>query len=149
MAAFNRVNKILGENVQKIQRKKFEFENMKDVHFTINRKKFCKHLQNNGYETFTIGNYITATKDNEENTFFFTAHRKENHNYLIPVNLENRVQYFAFYDEDKNCIYMVGYGKIREYTANIKNAYIFANSEPKLFISDSWAKSQQINTYIL
>ena len=149
MNEFTKVNKVLGENINKVDIKRSKFNNLIQVNFTKNRAKFCRHLQKNGYSTFTIGNYITATKGNEENTFFFAAHREGVHNYLIPAMLQNRVQYFAFYDESKNCIYMVGYGKVREYTSQIKNAYIFYSSEPKLFVPDSWAKSQKINTYEL
>lgn len=144
---FISANKILGENVMDVKR--LYSKHSKESKFSTNRAKFCQHLQNAGYTTYSVGNYITAIKGNEENTFFFASHRKGVTNYLIPLTLKNRVQYFAFYDEDKNCAYLVGYGKVREYTSSIKNAYKFGNSELKMFIPDTWAKDQLINTYVL
>jgi hypothetical protein len=145
MKKFVTVNKVLG-NISHTSKR---YWNTKEhCNFTVKRARFCKHLQNAGYKTFSIGNYITATKNNEENTFFFAAHRNGVSNYLIPVQLKYKVQYFAFYDEQKNCVYLVGYGKVREYTNAIETSYKFGISEYKMFVPDSWAKSQIINTYV-
>lgn len=144
---FITANKALGENVKNVNY--LRYTHSKEFGFSINRAKFCEYLHRAGYNTYCKGNYITANRDNESNTFFFAAHRKGVTNYLIPSILKNRVQYFAFYDEENNCVYLVGYGKVREYTASIENAYIFGNSELKMLIPDTWAKEQIINKCVL
>lgn len=141
------VNKVLGENVTNIKRKSFTPWNGRVNMFNIYRKNFCDALERDGYSTFTQGNYITAKRGMEENTFFFCAHSPERKNYLVPCTLANRVQYFAFYDEAMHKVYKVAYNKVREYCKNITVAYTFANNNPKLFIPDSWAKQQVINSY--
>lgn len=141
-----KVNKDLGENVVEVKHLRFKkWDNTINM-FNVYRSNFCKALQKDGYSTSTIGNYITATKGDEVNTFFFAAHASNRVNYLIPVTLENRVQYFAFYDESKHKVYKVGYTKVREFCKNLNTAYSFVGIQ-KLFIPDSWAKQQILNTY--
>lgn len=150
--SFVKVDKLLGENVSTVHRMKFRSNKGGINTFASNRKKFCEHLRSNGYETFAIGNYVTATNGKETNTFFFASHNKNCKNYLIPVNLKNRVQYFVFYNdgfEDVSYARVVAYNKVREFCKNITKAVQFTyNGDPKMQIPDSWANEQVLNTVV-
>lgn len=140
------VNKVLGENIESVTPLKFhKWDGMINM-FNVYRKRFCEALKKDGYTVYASGNYVTASKGDEYNTFFFAAHADNLTNYLIPTNLANRVQYFAFYDNTTNKVYKVGYTKVREYCLTLKKAYSFAGSV-KMFIPDSWARQQILNTY--
>jgi hypothetical protein len=66
----------------------------------------------------------------------------------VPAVLPYRVQYFAFYDEEKDCVYKVAYNVVRDYCQHLDTIYVFNQAE-KLFISDNWAKRQVLNTYVV
>ncbi len=143
------VNKHLSDNPT-IVRKRVYFKVRKPGGntFVVNRKKFADSLKKDGYSTVINGNFITATRNGEVNTFFFISHEKGLKNYLVPAVLPYRVQYFAFYDEEKDCVYKVAYNVVRDYCQHLDTIYVFNQSE-KLFISDSWAKRQVLNTYVV
>ena len=123
---------------------------MAGAEFTKRRAKFCKVLRRHGYTTMSEGNYIIAKNGSERVTFYFTAHNSQNDNYLISSVLTNEVNYFAFYDNENDSVYLVGYGIVRQYCKSLKTAYKFhINEGSKLFVPDTWAKQQKINTYKL
>lgn len=143
------VDKNLGENVKTISRRVYANKYVgKTNPWMGNRKRFVDYLFNLGYSiSYNGNNYITAEKDNETNTFYFTSHLPSNHNYLVPMVLEYRVQYFAFYDETCDSVYVMAYNKVREFCKELKYAATFGNNKrPMLFIPDNWAKQQTINT---
>ena len=144
---FTEVNKNLGDKIQHTFLKRCKAETRYKIKdFISNRTNFTKALKAAGYHTYMHGNYIEATKDNETNTIFFISHSNGLHNYLIPRILDNRVNYFAFYDENKKCAYMVAYNKVREYCQTLTFSCIFYGHE-KLLIPDEWAKKQVINKF--
>lgn len=153
MKNFIAVNKLLGENVDNITRRECREHDKrpKDWNYQIIRKQFCDNLKSKGYSKIVnVGNYIIASNDKETVTFYFAAHNPQNKNYCVSMVLKYKVDYFAFYDNKIDAIYMVGYGIVREYCKNIKNAYAFYNSNnPKMFIPDSWAHQQKMNTMLL
>lgn len=153
MDNFLAVNKLLGENVATtlhMQSREMRLR-PKDWNYCSLRKIFCNNLKSKGYEVIVDGNYITATYNNNETVrFYFTAHNTQNSNYLITTVLKNKVDYFAFYNNKIDAVYLVGYGIVREYCKKIKTAYRFyGNRQSKMFIPDSWAKEQRINTMLL
>lgn len=146
------VNKNLGDNVELIKKMTWRTNYKRSNVFNKSRSLFIKTLKDNGYTVTTIdnsSNYIIANKENEHNVFYFTAHEPINKNYMVPLTLQYNTNYFAFYDNENNNVLMVSYSKLHEYTMTLENAYRFSKSEAKLFISDSWAKAQSINTYHL
>lgn len=154
METFIEVNKLLGENVTKItKRQSCDMKHRPhDWNYQVVRKIFCKNLANKGYALTMDGNYINATNKNGETvTFFFAAHNPNNKNYCLPTVLKNKVNYFAFYNNKTDVVYIVGYGIVREYCKTIRDAYIFYGdcNKPKMFIPDSWAQKQKINTLML
>ena len=153
MDNFLAVNKLLGENVATtlhMQSREMRLR-PKDWNYCSLRKIFCDNLKSKGYEVIVDGNYITATYNNNETVrFYFTAHNTQNSNYLITTVLKNKVDYFAFYNNKIDAVYLVGYGIVREYCKKIKTSYRFyGNRQSKMFIPDSWAKEQRINTMLL
>ena len=123
---------------------------MAGAKFTKRRAKFCNVLKKHGYTTTSEGNYIIAKNGSECVTFYFTAHNSQNANYLVSSVLTNEVNYFAFYDNENDSVYLVGYGIVRQYCKSLKTSYKFHIKEnDKLFIPDDWAKQQKINTYKL
>ena len=149
MKGLKYVHKHLDENVQTFVKYRTFGHKIPDTAFTVRRAKFCKVLKKHGYETRSEGNYIIATKGNECVTFYFTAHSPSNNNYLVSSVLKNEVNYFAFYDNENDKVYIVGYGMVRQYCKSLNTSYMFFNRDRKLFIPDGWAKQQTINTYIL
>lgn len=143
------VNKTLGENVKCCQSIHADNKLRKTNMFMTQRANFCKNLRDRGYKTKSHGNYITATKDSESLTFYFVSHSNNTKNYLVPYVLRYEVNYFAFYDNEKECVYMISYGLVRKYCKLLKNSFTFYNNMPKLFIPDTWAKEQNINTYVM
>lgn len=154
MAHFIEVNKLLGENVTVITRRECRSMEKRDKtwNWASLRKIFCDNLRSKGYDNITInGSYIVASNGLETVTFYFSAHSPQNKNYCVPLKLKNKVDYFAFYNNKTDVVYCVGYGIIREYCKNIKEAFYFYGyrNAPKMFIPDSWAQSQKINTMLL
>ena len=154
MKNFIAVNKLLGENVDNITRRECREHDKrpKDWNYQIIRKQFCDNLKSKGYSKIVnVGNYIIASNDKETVTFYFAAHNPCNHNYLVSTVLENEVNYYAFYDNSNNSVYLVGYGIVRKYCKSLKESYTFYNDvrHIKLFIPDDWARQQRINTYSL
>ena len=88
--------------------------------FTSYRRRFCDVLRKTGYETRSTGNYVIANNGKETVTFYFAAHNPRNRNYLVSAVLENEVNYYAFYDNSNNSVYLVGYGIVRKYCKNSK-----------------------------
>ena len=153
MENFIEVNKVLGENVTNTIKQpcRTMSERSKDWNYQLVRKIFCANLTDKGYTLSIDGSYINATKNGETVTFFFAAHSPQNKNYCVPTVLKNKVDYFAFYNNKTDVVYMVGYGIVREYCRTIKNSYIFYGDyrKAKLFIPDEWAQKQKINTLML
>ena len=147
------VNKLLGENVNHVVNIHSRELNKRsrEWNYMTQRKIFCDNLKANGYELFVDGNYISATKNNETVKFYFASHSPQNHNYLIPSVLENKVDYFAFYNNKSDVVYLVGYGIVREYCKKLDTSFIFYQKpyKQKLFIPDNWAQQQKINTMLL
>lgn len=149
---FLEVNKLLGENVTHtlhMQSREMRLR-PKGWNYCSLRKIFSDNLKSKGYEVSIDGNYITAKNENETVRFYFTAHNEQNSNYLVTTVLKNKVDYFAFYNNKSDVVYLVGYGIVREYCKRIKTAYRFyGDRQSKMFIPDSWAKKQRINTMLL
>lgn len=155
MEGLKQVNKLIGESVKNINnisvRNSHPGHSTTDTPFTSYRRRFCDVLRRNGYGTRSTGNYIIANNGKETVTFYFAAHNPRNHNYLVSTVLENEVNYYAFYDNSNNSVYLVGYGIVRKYCKSLKESYTFYNNvrHVKLFIPDDWARQQRINTYSL
>ena len=153
MEGFIEVNKTLGENITNITKRKCRemYIRSKNWNYQTVKKRFCTNLINKGYKLSIDGSYIKAIKNGETVTFFFAAHSPQNKNYCLPTVLKNKVDYFAFYNNKSEIICMVGYGIVREYCKCISEAYIFYGDyrKPKMFIPDTWAQKQKINTLLL
>lgn len=148
-----RVNKLLGEgvgNIVKMHSREMRKRD-RDWNYKTQQKIFCENLKSNGYDVTVSGSYVSATRNNETVRFYFSAHSPQNKNYLVSSVLENRVDYFAFYNNKTDVVYLVGYGIIREYCKNLKTGFVFSNNgqNVKLFIPDEWAQQQKINTLLL
>jgi len=150
---FIEVNKLLGENIKNIINipSKEINKRSREWNYMSLRKIFCDNLKAHGYDLFIDGSYISAIKNNEIVRFYFSAHSPQNKNYLVPSVLEKKVDYFAFYNNNSDVIYLVGYGIIREYCKKLDTAYIFYKKKNRqyLFIPDKWAQQQKINTMLL
>lgn len=155
MEGLKQVNKLIGEGVKNTTNVSVRHTHpglsSTDTPFTSYRRRFCGVLRKNGYETRSTSNYIIANNGKETVTFYFAAHNPRNHNYLVSAVLENEVNYYAFYDNSNNSVYLVGYGIVRKYCKSLKDSYTFYNNarNAKLFIPDDWARQQKINTYSL
>ena len=155
MEGLKQVNKLIGEGIKNTTnvsvRHTCPGHSSTDTPFTSYRRRFCDVLRKNGYETRSNGNYVIANNGKETVTFYFAAHNPRNHNYLVSAVLENEVNYYAFYDNSNNSVYLVGYGIVRKYCKSLKESYTFYNDtrHVKLFIPDDWARQQRINTYSL
>lgn len=145
----------IAENAKFIKRYYCKANNtrVKGNSFIQKRCAFVKALEKDGYKTFVNGNYITATKNSESNVFYFTAHERTLHNYLLSKNLRQFVNYFAFYDNINNCVYKVSYSKVKAYCEQITTlATFYGNTnmyDLKVLVPDSWATQQKINTYFI
>lgn len=156
MEGLKNVNKLMGESVSNVinipsYTASHYYGKRPRVLFSTYRAKFCKNLRIKGYETKSQGNYIIATRNGETVKFYFAAHNPQHHNYLISKTLENEVDYYAFYNDKIDVVYLVGYGIVRKYCKTLNTAYTFYGNttKQKLFIPDEWAKQQQVNTYII
>lgn len=155
MEGLKQVNKLIGEGVKNTTNVSVRHtrpgRSSTDTPFTSYRRRFCDALRKTGYETRSTGNYVIANNGKETVTFYFAAHNPRNRNYLVSAVLENEVNYYAFYDNSNNSVYLVGYGIVRKYCKSLKESYTFYNDRRhvKLFIPDGWARQQKINTYFL
>jgi len=153
MGNFVEVNKVLGEsvvNTSHLQCREMRLR-PRDWNYQSVRKMFCDNLKAKGYDKIiNDGSYIIASNDNEKVTFYFAAHSPQNKNYCVSTVLKYKVDYFAFYNNKTDVVYTVGYGIVRKYCKSLKDAYTFYDyRKPKLFIPDSWALQQKINTMLL
>ncbi len=154
MEGFIKVNKVLGENISHTDKRicREMSKRPKDWNYQTQRKIFCDNLRAKGYKTVSaIGSYVLADNGNETVTFYFAAHSPQNKNYCVASVLKYKVDYFAFYNNKTDVVYMVGYGIVREYCKHITTQSIFYGDyrKPKLFIPDAWAHQQKINTLLL
>lgn len=141
-------NEALG--VQYVYTKTSGYGTGSSTNWAKNRNAFSKALRRDGYSIITQTNYIIASKNGKREVFYFTSHSAANTNYLVSANASSQITKFAFFDNESEMVFIIGYDKVAELCKTLQGKMFFNKSrEIKVYVPDEWVIKNQESLFML